>query len=84
MTGDWAAVVGAAGVFLLAIVTVWQVAVTWRARYLAAREERYKELAAKYAALLDDVVVLQRQTQEDLSEARKSLASMERMMREIE
>lgn len=43
--------VGAAGFFCLMIVIVWQVAATWRARMLAAREEQYKELATRYARL---------------------------------
>jgi hypothetical protein len=43
--------VGAAGLFSLLIVIVWQVAATWRARMLAAREQQYKELATKYAQL---------------------------------
>lgn len=57
--------VGAAGFFGLMIVIVWQVAATWRARMLAAREEQYKELATRYARLLEDTVELQRRTAEE-------------------
>lgn len=81
---DWAGVVGAAGVFLLMIVVVWQVAATWRARMLASREEQYKRLAAKYAELLEDNVELHRRTLDELTQARTSITSMEKMMREIE
>ncbi|MGW2013743.1 hypothetical protein [Streptomyces sp. NPDC001927] len=81
---DWAGVVGAAGVFLLLITVVWQVAATWRARMLAAREEQYRQLSAKYAALLEDNVELHRRTLEELTQARASIASMEKMMRSIE
>lgn len=84
MSEDLVGAVGAAGVFLLAIVTVWQIAATWRARMLAGREDEYKKLTAKYAELLEDTVELQRRTQQDLSETRASITSMERMMREIE
>ncbi|MBC6461170.1 hypothetical protein [Actinomadura sp. HBU206391] len=85
MTGeDWAGVVGAGGVFLLLIVVVWQVAATWRARMLAAREEQYRRLAAKYAELLEDNVELHRRTLEELTQARASIVSMEKMMRSIE
>ncbi|CAL9494425.1 MULTISPECIES: hypothetical protein [Streptomyces] len=83
--------VGAAGFFSLMIVIVWQVAATWRARMLAAREEQYKELATRYAQLLEDTVELQRRTTEDqrrlleeLAQTRLAVGSMEKMMREIE
>ncbi|NEA92284.1 hypothetical protein G3I22_08020 [Actinospica acidiphila] len=83
--------VGAAGFFSLMIVIVWQVAATWRARMLAAREEQYKELATRYAQLLEDTVELQHRTAEDqrrlleeLAETRLAVGSMEKMMREIE
>ncbi|MCP3819444.1 hypothetical protein NLX86_15420 [Streptomyces sp. A3M-1-3] len=81
---DWAGVVGAGGVFLLLIVVVWQTAATWRARMMASREEQYKQLAAKYAELLEDNVELHRRTLEELTQARTSITSMEKMMREIE
>lgn len=66
------------------IVIVWQVAATWRARMLAAREQQYKSLAEKYAQLLEDNVELHRRTLDELTQARQSIASMEKMMREIE
>lgn len=81
---DPAGVVGAGGVFLLMIVIVWQIAATWRARMLAAREDEYRRLATKYAQLLEDNVELHRRTVEELTQARTALASMEKMMREIE
>lgn len=83
--------VGAAGFFSLMIVIVWQVAATWRARMLAAREEQYKELATRYAQLLEDTVELQRRSAEEqrrlleeLAQTRLAVGSMEKMMREIE
>ncbi|GGV08669.1 hypothetical protein [Streptomyces spectabilis] len=92
---EWVAGVGAAGFFLLAIVIVWQLAITWRARMLAAREERYKELTHRYAQLLEDNVELHRrsldelqQTREELTRTRHSVGSMEnsmeKMRREVE
>ncbi|MET9671191.1 hypothetical protein ABZY19_38745 [Streptomyces sp. NPDC006475] len=81
---DWAGVAGASGVFLFLIVVVWQIAATWRARMLASREQQYKELAAKYAELLEDNVELHRRTLDELTQARTSITSMEKMMREIE
>lgn len=81
---DLAGVIGVGGVFLFLIVVVWQIAATWRARMLAAREEQYRQLAAKYAQLLEDNVELHRRSAEELAQARTAIASMERMMREIE
>ncbi|WP_369204691.1 hypothetical protein [Streptomyces sp. PU-14G] len=82
--GVWAAALGTGGVFVLLIVVVWQLAATWRARMLAAREQQYKQLALKYAQLLEDNVELHRRSVEELTQARHSIASMEKMMREIE
>ncbi|MFD3525017.1 hypothetical protein [Streptomyces sp. NPDC058653] len=80
---DLAGAIGAGGVFLFLIVVVWQVAATWRARMLAAREEQYKQLAVKYAQLLEDNVELHRRTVDELTQARGAITSMERMMREV-
>jgi hypothetical protein len=66
------------------MVVVWQIAATWRARMLAAREEQYKRLAARYAELLEDNVELHRRTLEELTQARASITSMEKMMRSID
>lgn len=81
---DLAGAIGAGGVFLFLIVVVWQVAATWRARMLAAREDQYRKLAVKYAQLLEDNVELHRRTLDELTQARGSIMSMEKMMREIE
>lgn len=80
----WAAALGTGGVFVLMIVIVWQVAATWRARMLASREEEYKRLTATYARLLEDHLEVQRRTAEELTQARVAIASMEKMMREID
>lgn len=76
--------VGAAGFFALLIVVVWQIAATWRARMLAAREEQYRQMAVKYQQLLEDNLELHRRSIDELTEARRSITSMEKMMREIE
>jgi hypothetical protein len=80
--GVWAAAIGTAGVFVLLIVLVWQIAATWRARMLAAREEQYKELARKYAELLEDNVELHRRSIEELTTARRSIGSLEQRLAE--
>ncbi|MEU0398544.1 hypothetical protein ABZ208_38610 [Streptomyces sp. NPDC006208] len=84
MNANLVGAVGAGGLFLLLIVIVWQVAATWRARALAARDEQYRQLADKYARLLDDSTELHRRTLDELTQARLSLTSMEKMMREVE
>ncbi|WP_434481827.1 hypothetical protein [Streptomyces sp. NBC_01340] len=83
-SGDSTGLVASGGVFLLLIVIVWQIAATWRARMLAAREDEYRRLTAKYAQLLEDNVELHRRTSEELTQARQAIVSMEKMMREIE
>lgn len=75
---DIVGAVGAGGLFLLLIVVVWQVAATWRARMLAAREEQYKQLAQKYAQLLEDNVALHRRSLEELTQTREAVAAVER------
>lgn len=82
--GEIVGAVGAGGLFLLLIVVVWQVAATWRARMLAAREEQYKQLAHKYAQLLEDNVALHRRSMEELTEARRAIGSVEKSMRSVE
>ncbi|WP_326688760.1 MULTISPECIES: hypothetical protein [unclassified Streptomyces] len=82
--GVWAAALGTGGLFVLLIVIVWQLAATWRSRMLAAREQQYQRLAEKYAQLLEDNVELHRRSIEELTQARQSIASMEKMMREVE
>lgn len=84
MNADMVGAVGAAGFFLLCIVIVWQTAATWRARSLAARDAQYRELAVKYAQLLEDSTELHRRGLDELTQTRTSLASMEKMMREID
>jgi hypothetical protein len=82
--GVLAAGFGTAGFFALLIVVVWQIAATWRARMLASREVEYKKLAFKYSELLEDNTEILRRYTDELAETRKSVSSMERMMREVE
>ncbi|MFF3325929.1 hypothetical protein [Streptomyces sp. NPDC002889] len=84
MNANLVGAVGAGGFFLLLIVIVWQTAATWRARALAARDAQYRQLADKYATLLEDNTELHRRTLDELTQTRVSLTSMEKMMREIE
>ncbi|RBM22047.1 hypothetical protein [Streptomyces sp. PT12] len=73
-----------AGVFAFLIVVVWRIAATWRARMLASREDEFRRLAVKYGELLEDNTEILRRYTDELTETRKSVASMERMMRELD
>ncbi|MDX3228198.1 hypothetical protein [Streptomyces sp. ME19-01-6] len=84
MNGEAAGVVGAGGTFLLLIVVVWQIAVTWRARMLSAREEQYKQLAMKYAQLMEDNLELHRRSLDELTHARLSIEALEKRTHAIE
>ncbi|GGO54925.1 hypothetical protein GCM10012287_44970 [Streptomyces daqingensis] len=75
--GVWAAAMGTGGVFVLLIVLVWQIAATWRARMLASREEQYKQLAHKYAQLLEDNVELHRRNIDELAAARRAINAIQ-------
>ncbi|MFI7274510.1 hypothetical protein [Streptomyces sp. NPDC049879] len=82
--GTWAAAAGSIGIFVLLIVIVWQVSAAWRARLVARRDDEYRRLAAKYAELLEDNTEILRRYTDELAETRKSVSSMERMMRELD
>ncbi|MDT0308899.1 hypothetical protein RM780_18310 [Streptomyces sp. DSM 44917] len=82
--GVWAAGLGTAGFFAFLIVVVWQIAATWRARMLASREQEYRRLTAKYADLLEDNTEILRRCTDELTETRRSVAAVERMMREVD
>lgn len=84
VAGIAAAGFGTLGFFTLLIVIVWQTAATWRARMLASREEEYKRLAAKYGELLEDNTEILRRYTDELAETRRSVVSVERMMREVD
>ncbi|MFI0409442.1 hypothetical protein [Actinomadura sp. 3N508] len=68
----------------VAIVLIWQIFATWRAKVQLAREEAYRKLAERS-------ITTEMETREDLLRISESLAdlqkrmtSIERVMREIE
>jgi uncharacterized membrane-anchored protein len=78
------AIAGIAFVFGLVMLVVWQLAATWRARMMVAREEAYRRLA-------EDATQAQSRTAEALSQAgdelvriREATAEMQRLLREVE
>lgn len=80
---DWVGLLAAAGIFVVLLVIVWQVAATWRARLATAREEQYRELAEKCARLLEENAELQRRAIAELTHVREATSAMEKMMREV-
>jgi hypothetical protein len=78
---DWTEVVGAFGVFALltTVITtiIVQVARTWRAKAILAREDRYKTLA-------EAAVRTQEGTERQLAELGNRLAAMETRMSSLE
>ncbi|AEV81920.1 hypothetical protein ACWT_0905 [Actinoplanes sp. SE50] len=80
---DVVSLLAAAGIFVVLIVIVWQLAATWRARLATAREAQYRELAERCAQLLAENAELQKRTVAELTHVREATAAMEKMMREV-
>ncbi|GAA1411531.1 hypothetical protein GCM10009639_63250 [Kitasatospora putterlickiae] len=78
---DLTEVVGALGLFVLVTVVlavvVWQFGATYRAKAALAREGEYRRLA-------ETAVGVQQETERQLAEVRQRLASMERILKEVE
>jgi hypothetical protein len=85
---DWTEVVGTIGVFALVIsvvtVGMWQLAATWRARVVLARESEYRTLADRSTLVQEST---ERQLAElggRLAEVQTRLQSVERVLKEVE
>ena len=85
---DWTQVVGTIGVFALvisvAIVGIWQLAATLRARATLAREREYRTLADRSALVQEST---ERQLAEiggRLAEMQTRLQSVERVLKDVE
>ena len=85
---DWMEVAGAAGLFLLVTtvitVIIWQLAATWRAKAALGREEVYRKLAEEAVRAQESID----RRLDDLSERLKTMdgrmASLERILKEVE
>ncbi|MCK9921191.1 hypothetical protein MXD61_04615 [Frankia sp. AgPm24] len=85
---DWQEVTGVIGFFLLVTavitVTIWQLAATWRAKAVLARENEYRAIADK-AVLFQEGA--ERQLAElvgRLAEIQTRLQSVERILKDVE
>ncbi|MCM3925812.1 hypothetical protein ND748_29585 [Frankia sp. AiPs1] len=78
---DWQEIIGVIGVFTLVtsvvIVSIWQVAATWRAKASLAREKEYRTIA-------DRAVLFQEGTERQLAELGGRLAEMQTRLRSVE
>lgn len=81
------AVIAAAGIAMvtaIVVVGIWQIFASWRARVSAAREEAYKDLAARFATTQEQLVAAQGRVATDLSEVKARVENIERILREVE
>lgn len=73
---------------LLILIVVWQGAKWWQFkdvnRYRAANEEQYRKLMEESIAVQQKLVEMQQRTTEELLEVRTGIASIEKMLREID
>ncbi|PPK70932.1 hypothetical protein V5P93_002792 [Actinokineospora auranticolor] len=85
---DWQEVFGVIGVFVLLTcvitVTIWQVAVTARAKAAIAREAAYQDLAQRSVRAQEDVVRELVETREQLADLRARMGGVEHVLREVE
>ncbi|GAA4504788.1 hypothetical protein GCM10023191_059710 [Actinoallomurus oryzae] len=79
-----AEVVGAAGLSTVIAVTIWQIAAIWRAKVLSPREGRYHQLAETTAAVQERTDLQLREITLVLEDMRARLASLERILKEVE
>ncbi|MBB5113265.1 MULTISPECIES: hypothetical protein [Micromonospora] len=82
---DLTGLLAVAGIILVLVLVITQLAATWRARIVAQRDDdRYRELNQKYAELLLEHEDLRQRVANELTGVRQSVTSMELMMRELD
>jgi len=84
----WQEIIGVIGIFVLLTtvitVTIWQLAVTWRAKALLAREDEYRRLAEKSAASQESTERHLAELGGRLAEMQTRLQSVERILKDVE
>ena len=84
----WAEIVGAAGIFTLLTtvisITIVQVATSWRAKAALAREDEYRKLAETSVRTQENTERLLTQLGERLAGMEARMASVERVLSEVE
>lgn len=81
-------IVGVIGVFVLATVvitvTIWQLAVTWRAKAALAREHSYRTLAEQTANRQESIERQLTNINDRLTELHQRVDSVEQILKQIE
>ncbi|RKS78933.1 hypothetical protein BZB76_0371 [Actinomadura pelletieri DSM 43383] len=83
----WGILIGAVLFIVIgavAIVLIWQVFATWRAKAQLAREDAYRKLAERSLATEMETREDLLRISENLADLQKRMASIERVMREID
>jgi hypothetical protein len=77
----WQEIIGVIGVFVLIIsvvtMSIWQLAATWRAKAVLAREHEYRAIA-------DKAVLVQESTERQLAEMTGRLAEVQTRLQSVE
>lgn len=82
---DLTSLLAVAGIILVLVLVITQVAATWRARIVAQRDdEHYRDLNHRYAELFLEHEELRERLASELTGVSRSVTSMERMMRQLE
>jgi hypothetical protein len=85
MTGHGLAeVVGAFGLFTVITVAIWQFAASWRAKVQLSREGAYQKLADSAMVVQEHTDIQLREIKLHLEDVRNRLASLERILKEVE
>lgn len=75
---------GIAMVTIIVAVVVWQLLASWRARMSLAREDAYQKLAEESAQMQKTMADDQRRMAEQLDSVNTRLASIERILQQVE
>lgn len=78
------AVAGIVMVTVIVAMIIWQIAVTWRARMLAGREEAYRKLSEEAVQSQQAVLLQLDSTATDLVDVRKRIGEIERLLKQVE
>ncbi|MFC7545701.1 hypothetical protein [Plantactinospora sp. GCM10030261] len=80
----WADVIGTAGFFTLVIVLIIQGSRIWRSRRAAVPESHYRELAEHAVRVQEETERQLRETAERLTEINTRVATLERILKDVD
>lgn len=76
--------IGALGIFTAVTVAIWQVTAIWRAKVAPSGEGKYQKLAETSLALQEHTDLQLREITLVLEDLRSRIASLERILKEVE